>query len=89
MRCLDRARSIVRGIYGISQPDPDRIDIGAVADTVALLEAIDAAMPRIAVMELIRPHNATLVAFLAGDPTVTRRNAGLVTPVSNSHSSVP
>src|SRR5688572_15945490 len=41
MRYLDRARSIVRGIHGISLPDPNRIDIGAVPDTATLLEAID------------------------------------------------
>jgi hypothetical protein len=74
MRYLDRARSIVRGIHGISLPDPDRIDIGAVPDTVTLLEAIDAAMPRTAVVELIRPRDAAVVAFLAGHPRVTRRN---------------
>jgi hypothetical protein len=74
MRYLDRARSIVRGIYGISLPDPDRIDIGAVPDTVTLLEAIDAAMPRTAVLELIGPRHKALVAFLASCSIATRQS---------------
>ncbi len=68
MQWLDRARSIVRGIHRISLPDPDRIDLGAVPDTVALLEAIDAAMPRTAVVELIGLSHGALAAFLAACP---------------------
>jgi hypothetical protein len=75
MRYLDRARSIVRGIHGISLPDPDRIDIGAVPDTVALLEAIDAAMPRGAVVELIGLRHDLLAAFLAACPDATQHRA--------------
>jgi hypothetical protein len=73
MRCLDRARSIVRGIYGISLPDPNRIDIGAVPDTVTLLEAIDAAMPRTAVLEIIGVREV-LVNLLATRPLVTHQD---------------
>jgi hypothetical protein len=75
MRYLDRARSIVRGIYGISLPDPDRIDIGAVSDTVTLLEAIDAAMPRTAVVELIGLRHDPLAAFLAACPDASQHRA--------------
>jgi hypothetical protein len=72
MQWLDRARSIARGIHGISLPDPDRIDIGAVPDTVALLEAIDAAMPRAAVVELIGVRHDRLAAFLDACPDASQ-----------------
>lgn len=68
MRWLDRARSIVRGMHGISLPDPDRIDIGAVPDTVALLEAIHAAMPPTAVVELIGVRHGPVAEFLGACP---------------------
>jgi hypothetical protein len=75
MQWLDRARSMVRGIYGISLPDPDRIDIGAVSDTVTLLEAIDAAMPRTALVELIGIRHHALAAFLAACPDAAQHRA--------------
>lgn len=75
MQWLDRARLIVRGMYGISLPDPDRIDIGAVSDTVTLLEAIDAAMPPTAVVELIRLRHSPLAAFLAACPDAIQHRA--------------
>jgi hypothetical protein len=75
MQWLDRARWIVRGIHRISLPDPDRIDIGAVPDTVTLLEAIDAAMPRAAVLELIGLRHGPLAAFLAACPDATQHRA--------------
>jgi hypothetical protein len=75
MRYLDRARSIVRGIHGISLPDPNRIDIGAVPDTVTLLEAIEAAMPRTAVLELIGLRHGPLAAFLAACPDAIQHRA--------------
>jgi hypothetical protein len=75
MQWLDRARSIARGIHGISLPDPHRIDIGAVPDTVALLEAIDAAMPRAAVVELIGLRHGRLAAFLHACPDASQHRA--------------
>lgn len=75
MQWLDRARSIARGIHGISLPDPHRIDIGAVPDTVALLEAIDSAMPRAAVVELIGLRHNGLAAFLAACPDAVQHRA--------------
>src|SRR5919106_6855895 len=75
MQWLDRARSIARGIHGISLPDPHRIDIGAVPDTVALLEAIDAPMPRAAVVELIGLRHNRLAAFLDACPDASRHRA--------------
>jgi hypothetical protein len=75
MQWLDRARSTVRGTYGISLPDPDRIDIGAVPKTVALLEAIDAAMPRTALVELIGLRHDPLAAFLAACPDAIQHRA--------------
>jgi hypothetical protein len=84
MQWLDRARSIVHGIYGISLPDPDRIDIGAVPDTVTLLEAIDAAMPRTAVLELIGLRHARLAAFLAACPdAIEHRTDGYLLSVEH------
>jgi hypothetical protein len=84
MQWLDRARSIVRGIYGISLPDPDRIDIGAVSDTVALLAAIDAAMPRAAVVELIGLRRGPLATFLAACPdAIEHRTNGYLLSVEH------
>ena len=47
----DRARAILHAPDGLSLPDPDRIDIGAVPDIVTLLEAINVTMPRTAILE--------------------------------------
>ena len=76
MQWLDRARSILNGMHGLSLPDPDRIDIGSVPDTTVLIRAIDAAMPRTAVLQLIGPRHPALLAFLAERSIARRRSTG-------------
>ena len=76
MQWLDRARSIVNGTYGLSLPDPDRIDAGRVPDTATLIRAIDAAMPRTAILQLIGPRNPALIAFLTTRSIARRRSTG-------------
>jgi hypothetical protein len=57
-------------------PDPDRLDIGGVPDTALLIQAIDAAMPRTAVLQLVEPRSITLLPFLASRSMATRRSVG-------------
>lgn len=76
MQWLDRARSIFNGVHGLSLPDPDRIDVGSVPDTAVLLRAIDAAMPRTAILQLIGPHHPAVLAFLAKRSIARRRSTG-------------
>ena len=76
MRWLDRARSIINEVHGLSLPDPDRIDIGSVPDTAVLLRAIHAAMPRTAILQLIGPHHPAVLAFLAKRSIARRRSTG-------------
>jgi hypothetical protein len=76
MQWLDRARSILNGTHGLSLPDPDRIDVGSIPDTAALIRAIDAAMPRTAILQLIDPHHPAVLAFLAKHSIARRRSTG-------------
>lgn len=76
MQWLDRARAILNGMHGLSLPDPDRIDVGSVPDTAALIRAIDAAMPRTAILQLIDPHHPAVLAFLAKCSIARRRSTG-------------
>ena len=76
MRWLEKARTIISGESGLSLPDPDRIDVGSVSDTVQLLEAIDAAMPRTAILQLIGPRHLALLPFLATRSIATRQSNG-------------
>ena len=76
MQWLDRARSILNGTHGLSLPDPDRIDVGSVPDTAALIRAIDAAMPRTAILQLIDPRHPGVLAFLAKHSIARRRSTG-------------
>ena len=76
MYWLDRARSILNGMHGLSLPDPDRIDIGSVPDTALLIRAIGAAMPRTAILQLIGPRDPALIAFLTTHSIARRRSTG-------------
>jgi hypothetical protein len=76
MPWIDRARAMLHAMNGISLPDPDRIDVGSVPDTARLLEAIDAAMPRTAVLHLIGPRHKALLPFLATRSVAIRRSTG-------------
>ena len=76
MQWLERARSILNGVHGLSLPDPDRIDVGSVPDTAALIRAIDAAMPRTAVLQVIDPHHPAVLSFLATCSIACRRRTG-------------
>jgi hypothetical protein len=74
MQWIDRARAMLHAAHGLSLPDPDRIDIGSVPDTGLLIQAIDAAMPRSAILQLIGPRHRTLLPFLAKRSVATRRS---------------
>lgn len=74
MQWLNKVRAVAREMRRIPLPDPDRVEISGVRDTVMLLRAIDAAMPRGAVLEVIGPRNEALVEFLAAYPALVRRN---------------
>ena len=74
MHWIDRARAMLHVGHGLSLPDPDRIDIGSVPDTGLLIQAIDAAMPRSAILQLIGPCHRTLVPFVATRSLATRRS---------------
>lgn len=76
MHWLERARSILHGSHGLALPDPDRLDIGSVPDTVRLIRAIDAAMPRTAILQVIGPRHPVLLPFLATRAIATRRSSG-------------
>lgn len=76
MRWIDRSRAMLHAAHGLSLPDPDRIDIGSVPDTVRLLEAIDAAMPQTAILQLIGPRHLALLPFLATRSIATRQSNG-------------
>lgn len=76
MQWFDRARAILHSPHGLSLPDPDRIDIGAVPDIVTLLDAINVAMPRTAILELIGPRHKAIIAFLATRSIATRHSTG-------------
>jgi hypothetical protein len=76
MQWLEKARAMVHGTHGLSLPDPDRIDIGSAPDTGLLIQAIDAAMPRSAILQLIGPRHRTLLPFLATRSVATRRSTG-------------
>ena len=76
MQWLDRARSILDGTHGLSLPDPDRIDVGSVPDTAALIRAIDLAMPRTAILQVVDPHHPAVLAFLAKCSIARRRSTG-------------
>ena len=76
MEWLERARAIFHGTQGLALPDPDRIDIGSVPDTVRLIQAIDAAMPLTAFLHLIGPRHKALLPFLATRSLATRRSTG-------------
>lgn len=74
MQWLNKVRAVAREMRGISLPDPDCVEICGVHDTVMLLRAIDAAMPRGAVLEVIGARHDALVAFLADYPGLVQRN---------------
>lgn len=76
MQWIDRARAMLHAVHGLSLPDPDRIDIGSVPDTVRLIQAIDAAMPRSAILQLIGPRHKALLPVLATRSLATRRSSG-------------
>jgi hypothetical protein len=76
MQWIDRARAMLHAAHGLSLPDPDRIDIGSVPDTGLLIQAIDAAMPRSAILQLIGPCHKMLVPFVATRSVATRRSTG-------------
>lgn len=77
MQWMDRARAMLHAMNGgLSLPDPDRIDVGSVADTVLLIKAIDVSMPRTAVLHLIGPRHKTLLPFLASRSIAIRRSVG-------------
>jgi hypothetical protein len=76
MQWLEKARAIVHGTHGLPLPDPDRLDIGSVPDTALLMRAIDAAMPRTAILQLIGPRHKALLPFLARRSIAMRRSAG-------------
>lgn len=77
MQWIDRARAMLHAMNGgLSLPDPDRIDVGSVPDTALLIKAIDAAMPRTAVLHLIGPRHKALLPFLATRSIAVRRSVG-------------
>src|SRR5688572_6679817 len=76
MEWLEKARALLHGTHGLPLPDPDRLDIGSVPDTVLLMRAIDVAMPRTAILQLIGPRHQALLRFLATRAIATRRSAG-------------
>jgi hypothetical protein len=76
MEWLEKARAILHRTHGLPLPDPDRVDIGSVPDTALLIHAIDAAMPRTAILQLIGPRHKALLPFLATRSIATRRSAG-------------
>jgi hypothetical protein len=76
MQWLEKARSILHRYRGLPLSDPDRLDIGGVPDTARLIQAIAAAMPRTAVVQLIEPRSITLLPFLASRSIETRRSVG-------------
>lgn len=76
MRWLDTARSIFGNTHGLALPDPDRIDVGSVPDTAALLRAIAAAMPRTAIVQLIGPRHPPILDFLATRAVARRQSTG-------------
>jgi hypothetical protein len=76
MEWLEKARAILHGTHGPPLPDPDRLDIGSVPDTALLIHAIDAAMPRTAILQLIGPRHKALLPFLATRSIATRRSSG-------------
>jgi hypothetical protein len=76
MHWLEKARSILHRYHGLPLPDPDRLDIGSVPDTALLIQAIDTAMPRTAIVHLIEPRSITLLPFLATRSMATRRSVG-------------
>jgi hypothetical protein len=76
MQWLEKARSILHGYQGLPLADPDRLDIGSVPDTALLIQAIDAAIPRTAIVHLIEPRSITLLPFLAARSIGTRRSVG-------------
>jgi hypothetical protein len=67
---------MLHAVHGLSLPDPDRIDIGSVPSTALLIQAIDAAMPRTAFLQLIGPRHKALLPFLATRSLATRRSTG-------------
>jgi len=75
MQWIDRARAMYAA-HRLSLPDPDRIDIGSVPDTGHLIQAIDAAMPRSAILQLIGPGHSSLLSFLVTRSLATRRSTG-------------
>jgi hypothetical protein len=83
MHWLERARSILHGIHGLPLPDPDRLDIGSVPDTVSLIQAIDAAMPRTAILQLIGPRHRALLPFLATHPIARRSSREYLIPLEH------
>jgi hypothetical protein len=76
MQWIDRARAMLHAAHGLPLPDPDRIDVGSVPDTGLLIQAIDAAMPRSAILQLIGPRHRTLLPFLATRSLATRHSTG-------------
>jgi hypothetical protein len=76
MQWLERVRSMLFGFSSLSLPDPDRLDVGSVPDTALLIQAINAAMPRTAIVHLIEPRSITLLPFLAARSIATRRSVG-------------
>ena len=76
MNWLEKARSILHGYHGLPLPDPDRLDIGNVPDTALLIQAIDAALPRTAILHLIEPRSITLLPLLSAHSIATHRSVG-------------
>jgi hypothetical protein len=75
MQWLNKVRAVAREMRRIPLPDPDRVEISGVRDTVMLLRAIDAAMPCGAVLEVIGPRHDAIAAFFAAYPALVRRNS--------------
>ena len=75
MQWLEKARAVFQGTHGLPLPDPDRIDVGSVPDTALLIKAIDVAMPRTAVLQLIGPRHKALLPILARS-LATRHSSG-------------
>jgi hypothetical protein len=75
MQWLEKARAVFHG-HGLPLPDPDRIDVGSVPDTALLIKAIDVAMPRTAVLQLIGPRHKALLPILASRSLATRHSSG-------------
>jgi hypothetical protein len=76
MQWLEKARAMLQGTHGLPLPDPDRLDIGSVPDTALLIRAIDAAMPRTAILRMIGPRHSVLLPFLATRSLAMRRSTG-------------